>query len=73
MSEFYHQLRGTVTKAETLQLAQQAMIAGKVRIENQQLVTTSGNLNLPAQIQQASPNFADPYYWSGFTLIGNPW
>ncbi|WP_293123467.1 CHAT domain-containing protein [Microcoleus sp. bin38.metabat.b11b12b14.051] len=73
MSEFYHQLRGAATKAQTLQLTQQAMIARKVRIENRQLVTTSGKLNLPAQIQEPNQNFAHPYYWSGFTLIGSPW
>ncbi|MEG4547169.1 MULTISPECIES: CHAT domain-containing protein, partial [unclassified Microcoleus] len=72
MSEFYHQLRGAATKAETLQLAQQAMIARQVRIENGQLVTTAGKLNLPAKIQQ-NQNFSHPYYWSSFTLIGNPW
>ncbi|MCC3432825.1 MAG: CHAT domain-containing protein, partial [Microcoleus sp. PH2017_04_SCI_O_A] len=73
MSEFYHQLRGGKTKAETLQLTQQAMIARQVRIENRQLVTTAGNLNLPNNIQQQTQDFSHPYYWSSFTLIGNPW
>ena len=73
MSEFYHQLRGATTKAETLQLAQQAMIARKVRLENGQLVTTAGNLNLPTNIQQQNQDFSHPYYWSSFTLIGSPW
>lgn len=72
MSEFYHQLRGATTKAETLQLTQQAMIARQVRIENGQLVTTAGKLNLPANIQQ-NQDFSHPYYWSSFTLIGSPW
>jgi len=61
------------TKAETLQLAQQAMISGKVRLENGQLVTTAGKLNLSAKIPQPNQNFSHPYYWSSFTLIGNPW
>ncbi|MEG5139606.1 MULTISPECIES: CHAT domain-containing protein, partial [unclassified Microcoleus] len=73
MSEFYHQLRGATTKAETLQLAQQAMIAGKVRIKNEQLLTTAGKLNLPANIKQQNQDFSHPYYWSSFTLIGSPW
>ena len=73
MSEFYHQLRGTTTKAEALQLAQQAIMSGKVRRENRQLVTTGGQLNLPANLQQANPNFSHPYYWSSFTMIGSPW
>jgi CHAT domain-containing protein len=73
MSEFYHQLRGATTKAEALQLAQQAIMSGKVRSENRQLVTTGGKLNLPANLQQANPNFSHPYYWSSFTMIGSPW
>jgi CHAT domain-containing protein len=73
MSEFYHQLRGATTKAEALQLAQQAIMSGKVRLENGQLVTTGGKLNLPANLQQANQNFSHPYYWSSFTMIGNPW
>jgi CHAT domain-containing protein len=73
MSEFYHQLRGATTKAEALQLAQQAIMSGKVRLENGQLVTTGSQLNLPANLQQANQNFSHPYYWSSFTIIGSPW
>jgi len=74
MSEFYHQLRGVTTKAEALQLAQQAIMSGKVRLENGQLVTTGGKLNLPAaNLQQANQNYSHPYYWSSFTMIGSPW
>ncbi|MGL5059748.1 MAG: CHAT domain-containing protein, partial [Microcoleus sp.] len=72
MSEFYAQLRGVTIKTEALQRAQQAMIAGKIRIENGQLVTTDGKVNLPDNLQQSS-NLSHPYYWSGFTAIGNPW
>jgi CHAT domain-containing protein len=73
MSEFYHQLRGATTKAEALQLAQQAIMSGKVRLENGQLVTTGSQLNLPPNLQQANQNFSHPYYWSSFTIIGSPW
>ncbi|MGB8690904.1 MAG: CHAT domain-containing protein, partial [Microcoleus sp.] len=73
MTEFYQQLRGSALKSEALQLAQQAMISGKVRLENGQLVTTAGKLNLPANLQQQNQNFSHPYYWSSFTMIGNPW
>jgi CHAT domain-containing protein len=73
MTEFYQQLRGSTIKSEALQLAQQAMISGKVRLENGQLVTTGGKLNLPANLPQENQNFSHPYYWSSFTTIGNPW
>jgi CHAT domain-containing protein len=48
-------------------------MSGKVRPENGQLVTTGDKLNLPANLQQANPNFSHPYYWSSFTMIGSPW
>jgi CHAT domain-containing protein len=49
------------------------MIAHKVGIENGQLVTTAGKLNLPTNIKQKNQDFSHPYYWSSFTLIGSPW
>jgi CHAT domain-containing protein len=73
MTEFYHHLRGSSIKSEALQLTQQAMISGKVRIEKGQLVTTGDNLNLPGNSQQEDQDFSHPYYWSSFTMIGNPW
>ena len=73
MSEFYGQLRGVTIKTEALQLAQQAMISGKIRIENGQLFTTAGKSTLPANLQLKNQNFSHPYYWSSFTMIGNPW
>ena len=73
MSEFYGQLRGATIKTEALQLAQQAMIAGKIRIENGQLVTTARNSTLPTNLKLENHNFSHPYYWSSFTMIGNPW
>ncbi len=48
-------------KTEALQLAQQAMISGKTRLENGQLVTTGSQLNLSANLQKKQ-NFSHPYY-----------
>ncbi|MEG3840016.1 CHAT domain-containing protein, partial [Microcoleus sp. herbarium14] len=73
MTEFYQQLRGATIKSEALQLAQQAMISGKVRLENGQLVTTNSKLDLPTNLQQENQNYSHPYYWSSFTTIGSPW
>jgi CHAT domain-containing protein len=72
MTEFYKQLQGATIKTEALQRAQQAMVAGKIRIENGQLVTADGKFNLPATLQKNS-NLSHPYYWSSFTAIGSPW
>jgi filamentous hemagglutinin family protein len=74
MSEFYQQLRTAPIKAEALRKVQLAMISGKVRIKNQQLMTTEGELLLPTELSGLKDSdFSHPYYWSGFTMIGNPW
>ena len=35
-------------------------------------VDDGGHLNLSANLQK-NQNFSHPYYWSSFTMIGNPW
>jgi filamentous hemagglutinin family protein len=74
MTEFYEQLKQAPIKAEALRQAQLAMLKGEVRVEGNQLVTSRGRFPLPPNLtQQGDINFAHPYYWSAFTMIGNPW
>ena len=74
MNEFYLQLRQTSIKAEALRQAQLAMLQGRVRIENGQLVGSGSPLPLPdAFANRYSGAISHPYYWAGFTTIGNPW
>ena len=74
MSEFYKQLQSASIKTEALRFTQMAMISGKVRIENGKLLTEGGELVLPASLSRVEDTlFSHPYYWSGFTLVGNPW
>ncbi len=74
MTEFYQQLRKVPIKAEALRQAQLAMIRGKVRIESGQLITPQQTLPLPPELHEIrNKNLSHPYYWSAFTIIGNPW
>ena len=74
MSEFYQRLKTAPIKAEALREAQLAMLSGKVRIKDQQLITSKGTLPLPLElIGNGDRDLSHPYYWSGFTMIGNPW
>ncbi|VXD22684.1 CHAT domain-containing protein [Planktothrix paucivesiculata] len=74
MSEFYEYLKQAPIKAIGLQEAQIAMIQGKTRIENQQLITTFGAIPLPPDLTESNiTTLSHPYYWSGFTMIGSPW
>jgi filamentous hemagglutinin family protein len=74
MTEFYEQLKQVPIKAEALRRTQLAMLKGEVRIQGGKLVTSHGSFPLPPQL--AKPGNQDlkrPYYWSAFTLVGNPW
>jgi CHAT domain-containing protein len=74
MSEFYQQLKTAPIKAEALRRVQLAMLSGKVYIQNQQLLTSEGELPLPPELRGLGDRgFSHPSYWSGFTMIGNPW
>ncbi len=74
MTTFYEQLKEAPIKADALRQAQLAMIKGEVRIENGQLITPDGNIPLPAELLQVGDTkLTHPYYWSAFTMIGNPW
>lgn len=74
MTEFYEQLKTAPIKSEALRQAQLAMLRGEVRLEDGKLITPGADIPLPPQLAQlASQSLEHPYYWSAFTMIGNPW
>lgn len=74
MVGFYEQLKQAPIKAEALRQAQLAMLKGQVRLQEGQLITPNRRVPLPAVlVQQGDRELTHPYYWSAFTLIGNPW
>ncbi len=73
MTEFYEQLKTAPIKAEALRRAQLAMMRGEVRLESGKLVTSQQSFPLPPELVKFHPQFSHPYFWSGFTIIGNPW
>lgn len=74
MSEFYEQLKEAPIKAEALRQAQLAMIQGKVRLEGGKLITSRGSFPLPPELAgQGDKKLSHPYFWSGFSMVGNPW
>ncbi len=78
MSEFYERLKTAPIKAEALRQAQLAMLRQEVKLEDDLLIIRGNNrevrsFNLPPELQNQSTDLSHPYYWSGFTMIGNPW
>ncbi|HEY9649650.1 MAG TPA: CHAT domain-containing protein, partial [Coleofasciculaceae cyanobacterium] len=74
MTEFYEQLKQVPIKAEALRQAQLAMLKGEVSLQGGKLVTSRGSFPLPPDLAELGDiNLSHPYYWSSFTLIGNPW
>ncbi|MEH1936996.1 MAG: CHAT domain-containing protein [Nostoc sp.] len=76
MTKFYQNLRTAPIKAEALREAQVAMAKGEIYVKNGQVqgLGVVGNLPLPTDsVDEAEQSLMHPYYWAGFTMVGNPW
>jgi CHAT domain-containing protein len=79
MTSFYNQLKEAPTKADALRQAQLSLLHKKVSLQNNQMLIGDSNRSLSISVPLSlRRNFKDidtshPYYWSAFTLIGNPW
>ncbi|MEM9266259.1 MAG: CHAT domain-containing protein [Cyanobacteria bacterium P01_F01_bin.13] len=75
MSEFYRTLESPLTRSEALRQAQLAMLQGKVGIVDGTVYGDGEHTvgHLPNLDASGSWDFSHPAYWSGFTMIGNPW
>lgn len=73
MSKFYESLKQSPIKAEALRQAQIALAQGKVKLHNNQILGLTSPGTFPMETSSGDSNFQHPYYWSAFTLVGNPW
>jgi CHAT domain-containing protein len=74
MTQLYQQLKQAPIKAEALRQAQLAMLRGEMRLKGGQLISGSKSVPLPPELaKQGDKTFEHPYFWAGFTMIGNPW
>jgi CHAT domain-containing protein len=50
------------------------MLKGETRLQGGNLVTSGGSIPLPPElVKLGDKDLSHPYYWSAFTMIGNPW
>ncbi|MEM7064324.1 MAG: CHAT domain-containing protein [Cyanobacteria bacterium P01_B01_bin.77] len=75
MSEFYQALEQPMTRSAALRQAQLAMLQGKVGIIDGTVYGSGEQTigHLSSLDASGSWDFSHPAYWSGFTMIGNPW
>lgn len=76
MLQFYDNLRdekNNLIKAEALRQTQLTMINRQVYNTENQLIWSENNDNLPLPETLTETHYNHPYYWSSFTIIGNPW
>ncbi len=74
MSEFYQQLKSTPIKSAALRQAQVNLLNQKVFVEESQIKGLDVEVNLPEiTVPEQDQDFTHPFYWAGFTVIGNPW
>lgn len=74
MSEFYQNLKSGSMKAQALRESQISMLRGEVYLEQGQLRNTRGTVDLPQALTTSQRSkLSHPFYWAGFSLMGNPW
>ncbi len=74
MAEFYEQLRENPLRFSALRAAQLSLLRGDARIEDNKLIAQNRQTSLPeGLVSQGNVSFKHPFFWSGFTLVGNPW
>jgi CHAT domain-containing protein len=50
------------------------MLRGEVRLENGKLISGDRTFDLPESLKKlGNKDLKHPFFWSAFTIIGNPW
>ncbi|MEB3310154.1 MAG: CHAT domain-containing protein [Snowella sp.] len=78
MTNFYKALQQSPTKAESLRRAQRDLIEKRFESNGTEIIFNDLKIPLtafPENIRKSliTKDLSHPYYWSAFTLVGNPW
>jgi CHAT domain-containing protein len=72
MTGFYGALQNAPTKADALRQAQLRMLHGEVSIRNGQMsAPNQAPITLPTSSSNGQKILTHPYFWSGYTVVGN--
>ncbi|MEM8720573.1 MAG: CHAT domain-containing protein [Cyanobacteria bacterium P01_G01_bin.39] len=72
MSNFYEELQSTAIKSAALRQAQVNLLSQQVFVDGAQVRGLDVEVELPFSGTE-DENYSHPFYWAGFTIIGNPW
>ena len=72
MSEFYQNLASGSLKAQALKESQIAMLKSRVCLDRDRLRSSRGTVDLSSTFVKKQYDLSHPFYWAGFSLIGNP-
>ncbi|MEL6441895.1 MAG: CHAT domain-containing protein [Cyanobacteria bacterium J06621_8] len=72
MSNFYEELKSTAIKSAALRQAQVNLLSQQVFVEGDRVRGMDVEVQLPFPTTEKD-NYSHPFYWAGFTVIGNPW
>ncbi|OCQ89905.1 CHAT domain-containing protein [Nostoc sp. MBR 210] len=73
MLQFYDKLKANPVKSEAIRKAQIDMLKERVSLEDNPRIRGAASSELHELDELDEDELSHPYYWAGFTLIGNPW
>lgn len=74
MVDFYKNLQQSPIKVEALRQTQLAMLHDQLHLESPSVQQALRGIEIPTSVENSiSRDLSHPYYWAGFTMIGNPW
>ena len=75
MTQFYEQYAAGATRSEALRQAQLKMMKGQISFRNGEVRGPDNQVlaTIDELTESGYWDFSHPFYWSAFTMIGNPW
>jgi CHAT domain-containing protein len=75
--QFYKYLYQGIPKSEALKLTRMNMAAGEIKLLNDQVIDSKGEVLLTglskAEQRRVSAGLQHPFFWAGIQMLGSPW